>query len=299
MPNTLAHLGVAGFATRSVLKAADLKWIYIGGIIPDLPWIFQRFAGMFLPNIDLYDLRLYVIVQSTLLFGMIISLAFASLSKEYLKTFLILSIGCLIHLLLDSLEIKWANGVHLFAPLNWELLNFNLFWNESIPIYLITLFGLVYFFIMFKKGIAVPVNLELSKLKRWVILFTALLIYFLLPLLLLNQPYEADNHYVKTLKEIKERPGKYFEIDRRSYKFENGSGFINTFAKEAIELKNISLNTSEIISIKARFIDEKTAEVIDYHVYSVLLRDGSTYVGLILIFIFWILSFYRNRKVQV
>ena len=91
-------------------------------------------------------------------------------------------------------------------------------------------------------------------------------------------------------------PEKYFEIDRKFYKFENGSGFINTFAKEVIELKNISLDTSEIISIKAQFIDKKTAEVIDYHVYSVLFRDGSTYAGLILIFIFWIFSIYKSKK---
>ncbi len=299
MPNTLAHLGVAGFVTRSVITAADLKWIYVGSIIPDLPWIFQRFSWMFFPNINLYDLRLYVIVQSTLLFGIIISLAFASLSKEYLKTFLIFALGCLIHLLLDSLEIKWANGVHLFAPFNWELLNFDLFWNESIPIYLITLFGLVYFLITLKKGITTQLNLELKKIRRWLLFIAAALIYFLLPSFILNQPFEADNHFVKTLEEVKKRPGKYFEIDRRSYKFKNGSGFINTFANEDIELKNINLTQSETISIKARFINEKTAVVIDYHVYSVLFRDGSTYIGLAMIFIVWIFSFYKNEKVQV
>ncbi|MDO8550508.1 MAG: hypothetical protein Q7S39_10220 [Ignavibacteria bacterium] len=296
MPNTLAHIGVAGFVTRSVITAADLKWIYLGGIIPDLPWMFQRLGWIFFPNINLYDLRLYVIIQSTLLFGIIISLALASLSKEYLKTFLILALGCLIHLLLDSLEIKWANGVHLFAPLNWELLNFNLFWNESIPIYLITLFGLVYFLITYKKGINTPLNLELTKFIRWFIFLTGMLIYFLLPLFILNQPLEANNHFVKTLENVDERPGKYFEIDRRPYRFENGIGIINTFTNEDIELKNINLNTSETISIKAIFIDEKTAEVIDYHVYSILFRDGSTYIGLAMIFIYWIFSFYKNKK---
>jgi hypothetical protein len=35
MPNTLAHLGIQGVATLSWLKKADLKWIFIGCIIPD------------------------------------------------------------------------------------------------------------------------------------------------------------------------------------------------------------------------------------------------------------------------
>jgi hypothetical protein len=295
LPNTLAHLGVAGFATRSVITAADLKWIYVGGIIPDLPWILQRILRK-IPGINLYDLNLYVTVQSTLLFGLIISLALASLSKEYLKTFLVLALGCLIHLLLDSLEIKWANGVHLFAPFSWELLNFNLFWSESIPIYLITLFGLVYFLVTFKKGVTLPSNLELKKFKRWFLFLIVILIYFLFPLFILNQPLEANNHFVKTFENVDERPGKYFEIDRRPYRFEKGVGIINTFANEDIELKNINLNTSETISIKARFIDEKTAEVTEYHVYSVLFRDGSSYAGLTMVFIFWIISSYKNKK---
>ena len=295
MPNTLAHLGVAGAATRSIITAADLKWIYAGSIIPDLPWIFQRFAWMFFPQINLYDLRLYVIIQSTLLFGFIFSFALSSLSKEHTKTFLILAFGCLIHLLLDSLEIKWANGVHLLAPLSWKLLSFNLIWNENIAMYLITLFGLIYFLLMFKKGAAVPLNFELKKITGWVLFLAATLIYFLLPIFILNQPFEADNHYVKTLKEIKERPGKYFEIDRRPYRYENDIGIINTFANEDIELPNMKVKTSETISIKARFIDENTAEVIDYHVYSVLFRDGSTYVGLVMIFTFWIFSIYKSK----
>ena len=295
MPNTLAHLGVAGLATRSVITAADLKWIYVGGILPDLSWILQRILRK-IPGINLYDLNLYITVQSTLLFGLVISLALASLSKEYLKTFSILALGCLIHLLLDSLEIKWANGVHLFAPFKWELLNFNLFWNESIPIYLITLFGLIYFLITYKKGIIFPLNLELKKLKRWLILISFVLIYFLLPPFLLNQPLEANNHFIKTLKNVNERPGKYFEIDKRPYRFENGTGIIKTFANEDIELKKINLKTSETISLKARFIDEKTAEVFDYHIHSPLFRDGSSYIGLTLILIFWIIPFYKYGK---
>ena len=68
MPNTLAHLGVQGIATRSVLRDADLKWIYLGCIIPDVSWIIQRLVRYVIPNIDLYDLRLYAIVQASLLF---------------------------------------------------------------------------------------------------------------------------------------------------------------------------------------------------------------------------------------
>lgn len=296
MPNTLAHLGVAGLATRSIITAADLKWVYIGAVIPDLPWILQRFARIIIPGIDLYDLRLYVIIQSTFLFGIILSLALSSLSTEYKKTFLILSLGCLIHLLLDSLQIKWANGVILLAPFTWEPFGLSLFWPESLPTYIITLFGLFYFITLFKKGVNVSFNLAIGNLKRWGIFICVMVIYILLPLLMLNPAYEADNHYVKTLHSIDERSGKYFEVDRRPYTYENGRSELSLFSGEKIKLKNINLKTDEIISVRARFVDLKSAEVIEYHVHSVLFRDGSSYLGLTFILIFWGYSFSRRIK---
>jgi hypothetical protein len=296
MPNTLAHLGVGGAATRAVINKADLKWAYFACVIPDLPWILQRITHIFIPRVSPYDLRLYVIVQSTLLFSIIFSLAFASLSKDFLKTFLILAFGCLIHLLLDSLQKKWANGAQLFAPFNWSLLNFDLFWPESLPTYLITLFGLFYFLVTFKDGISAPLNLVLKSSKRWIVFATAIVLYSLVPLLILNQPFNADNHFVKTIENVKERPGKYFEVDRRAYKFENGTAILNTFAGEDIELKGINLKSKETLSIRAKFIDEHTAKVIEYHVHSPFFRDGTSYLGLLLVLIFCITAVYKNRK---
>ncbi|RPI75805.1 MAG: hypothetical protein EHM47_01630 [Ignavibacteriales bacterium] len=69
-----------------------------------------------------------------------------------------------------------------------------------------------------------------------------------------------------------------------------------SLAGEDIELKGIDLETHETISVKCRFIDTNTAEVIDYHVHSVLFRDGSSYAGLLMIIIFWGFSFYRSKK---
>ena len=61
MPNTLAHIGVQGITTKSIFKFADLKWIYVGCIIPDLPWVLQRVLKI--TNLfNLYDVRDYCII---------------------------------------------------------------------------------------------------------------------------------------------------------------------------------------------------------------------------------------------
>ena len=117
MPNTLAHIGVQGITTRSIFKFSDLKWIYIGCMIPDIPWIIQRYlrtAQIF----NLYDVRDYSIILATFLFSIIFSAAISFFSNNYKRVFFILVFSSLFHLLLDPLQIKWANGIHLFAPIN-------------------------------------------------------------------------------------------------------------------------------------------------------------------------------------
>ena len=42
MPNTLVHLGVQGLGNRLISTEIDLKWVFLGCIIPDLPWIVRR-----------------------------------------------------------------------------------------------------------------------------------------------------------------------------------------------------------------------------------------------------------------
>gem|GEM_PF-5648942 len=39
------------------------------------------------------------------------------LAKQRSKVFGILAMGCALHLLLDALQVKWANGVHFLAHL--------------------------------------------------------------------------------------------------------------------------------------------------------------------------------------
>jgi len=142
MPNTLAHLGINGLITRKLIKQSDLLLIYLGTLIPDFPWIIQRTVLALIPNINPYDLRLYCVILASLFFSILLSAAISFLFINTKKTFIIFTLGSLIHLLLDSIEIKWANGVHLFAPFSWELFNASFFWPENVLIYILLIFQL-------------------------------------------------------------------------------------------------------------------------------------------------------------
>ena len=80
MPNTLAHFAVQGPLTQLALRQADARWVVIGCVVPDIPWILRRAIGSLGLPVDPYSLRLYAIVLSSLLFCLIVSALIAALS---------------------------------------------------------------------------------------------------------------------------------------------------------------------------------------------------------------------------
>jgi hypothetical protein len=296
MPNTLAHIGLQGLATRSLLKEADLKWIYVGCIIPDVSWIIQRLVRYVIPNINLYDLRLYSIVQASFFFCLLLCFALAVFSKRFIRTFIILSINALFHLVLDAAQIKWANGVHFFAPFNWQMTNFNLFWPESISTYLLTFLGLMYFAIKWRRSISQnDFRIPQSVLRVWIFIFF-IAAYFILPLSFLNLPERANNHFVKTLRDEKSRQGKHIEFDRARYKPNTKEGVLIIFTGEEIGIEGIRLKYPAAISIRGIFNSNQSVRASEYHIHTEWFRDVASYTGLTLVAMAWIVAFFMRGK---
>ena len=65
MPNTIAHIGAGGLLTRFLIRGADIKWVYLSCIIPDLPWIVRRLVLLGNADIAHYDLSVYSAIQAT------------------------------------------------------------------------------------------------------------------------------------------------------------------------------------------------------------------------------------------
>ena len=197
MPNTLVHLGVQSVSTKALFKEADFKWIAIGCIIPDVPWIIKRIIILSGLGIDFYDLTQYTIVQASLLFSLILCGTIALVCASPYRIFLILAFNAFIHLMLDAMQIKWANGVHFLAPFSWEMTNFNLLWPESGITYAFTAAGLaalVYFGVKDRNT-----NIVLTRKRfNYVTVVVLLTVYFVLPFWLRYGPDRADNHYTFT-----------------------------------------------------------------------------------------------------
>ncbi len=291
MPNTLAHLGVQTLVSKSTSSTADFKWIAVGCILPDVPWIMQRIAAGLIPGAALVDLRLYVIIQSSLFYSLLLAGAVSLLARDSGKIFLLLAGNCLLHLLLDALQIKWANGVHLLAPFSWQLTNFQLFWPEQLPSYLMTglgLFALLFFAI---KDTLRPISFTISR-NRLIPATLLLGLYVLTPPLFSQGPLKADNHYIATITETAHRKGKMVAFDRSGY--DPATRTIRLFSGDRLAVSGLPITQKSTISLQGIFTDNKTVQALAWHVHSPL-RDISSLIGLSGILLVWTVALLKKR----
>lgn len=287
MPNTLAHAGLQGFATRMAAHKADLKWAYLGCVIPDVPWILQRAAHTLAPELDPYLLRSYVIIQASLLGCLILSAAGALLARAFWWTWGLLSGNAVLHLVFDAMQTKWGNGVHFWAPLSWDLTNWGLFWPESPVTYCLTALGLGVILWYWRSSLREPPDLAWTSPARWGGGLAVVAGYFAFPFLLLQAPIEADTHYLKTLQKSEKRVGHSVAFDREQY-LETQKGAVIEYYGGRVSVEPLDVEATATVSLRGVFTEKNQLGVMDYHVHAGGLRNYASYLGLALIAFIWI-----------
>jgi hypothetical protein len=294
MPNTLGHFGVQGVATRLVFRNADPKWIFVGSILPDVPWILRRGVIEAFPSGDPYQIRLYAIVQSSLAGSLLLASGLAFFSKRPRLTFLVLAWNCLLHLLLDAVQIKWGSGYHLGAPFTWKSLDYGLFWPESVPTYLLTAFGALYFAYAWWRRPGLPVGLQWPRARPLALAVLLLAGYFALPLAVLPDAEHQDLHFTRTLRHP--RAGAPIELDRNTFRTDERGDFIVTWARTEFAATGARLPHTAQASMRGVFRDRRTIEVREIHDHGAFHRDLMSYVGLGLLALLWFQALWKLRR---
>jgi hypothetical protein len=275
VPNTLCHFGVQLPLTRLATGKNYLVWAMIACIIPDLPWVSLKIlvpVGLF----DPYDLRLYCTAQASLFFCLFLSAALAFAARETGRVFLVLAANCLLHLLLDPLEIKWGNGVNLVAPYDWVLFHIGLVWPGHPVVLACTVLGFLFAAISWPTMAAAPPDLVRTPAK-WLPAILFLGIYLAGPLFFLDKLEAADTYYLHTLRLTAERPGKIIEFDRVHYNAREKT--VKTFAGETIAIVGNQPDRSGRVSFRGRFLTPQKLAADNFH-YHPDSRDLATIIGL-------------------
>lgn len=295
MPNTLAHIGVQGFGTRAAIARPDPRWVLLGCVIPDLPWILHRVvrATQLAPNV--YDLRLYAVVQSSLAFCLVLCVALSLVATRPARTFGVLALGSTLHLLLDMAQTKWANGAVLFAPFSWEVVSLGWFWSESWVTVVLTVLGLFYLGTSWRS--LAPESGSPLRFHGWragtAVLFGAL--YVVLPIAAVDSAGEANAHYVTTLRDRDRRRGRYVEFDRADLETTGDGHHLVLFTGERIALAKMDPGEASVVSVRGVFRNDSTLRVLAWHPHRSDLRDLASVAGLLAVLGSWVLPWVRVR----
>ncbi len=291
MPNTLIHIAIQAPISRAIFSKVEIPWILAGTIIPDIPWILQRIITT--SAIDPYQLRLYCTVQASLAFCFFLCIALASFSQRPTPVFLLLAVNCLLHLLLDALQIKWGNGVHLFSPFSWYLTSYGLIWPENIFGYCLSALAIIFLVIKSKTIVHEGLVLRPPKGKRRGFAVLALMLYFTLPLFFMDQVEKSNASHINTLRHSEGRTGKVIELDRAYYSAKNKK--ITIFSGESFSLTGNTPDHSGAISLKGKFTAPQAITSSMFHKHNDYRNDAS-YIGLLLAISIWSSLLLIQRK---
>jgi hypothetical protein len=296
VPNTLVHFAAQGAASRALWRGVDARFVYLGCLLPDLPWILRRAVVAFGLPFDAFDLRLYTMGLASLAITLLLAAAIATATAAPRRVFAVLGLNALLHLLLDATEVKFGNGVHLFAPLSWQMTSFDWIAGESL-LYLVLTFGgglLVAWEIARPRGTAVAFELHP---RRLAVAGTLLAAYLLAPLPFLAAIESSDSYSVKTLREVARRPGRSVSLDRTAFFVTPAGGLVQLWTGERVRATGSLPDHDATLSLHGKFLEPDVLQVdrlLEHHRN----RDWPSYLGLVLLGLVFLRGAHAPRAPQ-
>jgi hypothetical protein len=286
VPNTLVHFAVQGAASRGAWRRVDPRWIYLGCLLPDVPWILRRaVVGLGIP-LDVFDLRLYTMALASLAGTLLLCAALALLAAAPRLVFAVLGTNALLHLLVDATEMKFGNGVHLAAPFSWRMTSFDLLPGES-PVYLVLAAAgaLLVLWELARSRKADP-GFVLSP-RRLGAAAALLLAYLVFPLPFLGAIEASGSYSVNVLREVAARPGRMVTIDRTAFLATPAGGFVQLWTGERVRATGDLPRHDATVSLRGTFLAPDVLRV-DQLVEHRQNRDWPSYLALVLLAAVWL-----------
>jgi hypothetical protein len=275
--------------TRALFKTADPRWICLGLLIPDLPWILQRVLLSIPIDIPPYAIRAYVVGMSAPLMCSILSAAIASLFKKWREVFSILLFGSMVHLLLDAVQEKGGLGIPLAYPFYFETFSYPLFSMNGWISVSITFIGLLTtLYILLKPRNYFPFPKWTHEKHRLILCGILVWGYLTIPAMFLEATIRSNVHDTGVISGLLNRTGASVHFDRAHFTPGVVSSIKNSTMPSAVEVVGIDLNAPALVSGKAIFVSENTLEMQSYEAHPRYARFSYTMVGLLAIIAIWI-----------
>jgi len=286
VPNTLVHFAAQGTVSRGLWRRLDPRWIYLGCLLPDVPWILRRVAVAAGLALDPVDVRLYTMAQASLAGTLLLcgALALATLAPRLV--FATLGTNALLHLLLDACEVKWGNGVHLFAPFSWRMTSFDLVSGQSTAVLALTVAGAL---LVAGEIVRPPLpTIGLARRRRRLLAASGLLAaYIVVPLPFLGAIEASDSYSVKVMREAAQRAGRTVRFDRTAFRATPAGGFVEAWTGERLRAVGDVPDHDAQVSLVGTFLapDVLRVDRLAEHRQD---RDWPSYLALVLLALLWV-----------
>ena len=285
MPNTLVHFAAQGAASRSLWRRLDPRWIYLGCLLPGVPWIVRRVVASLGVPADPIDLRMYAMAQASLAATLLLCGVFAALAAKPRLAFSVLGFNALVHLLLDACEMKWGNGVHLFAPFSWRMTSFDLISGEGVLMASLSIAGALLVAWEIVRPRLQSLDLDIRPV-RVAAAGTLLVAYAVIPLAFLGSIEASNSYSVSTLRQADRRRGESVSLDRTMFRATAGGGEVHLWTGEVVRATGTVPASDARLSLSGTFLESDLLRV-DRFVQHRQHIDWQTYLALAMLSVLW------------
>jgi len=194
---------------------------------------------------------------------------------------LMASLGCALHLILDALEDKWGNGVHLAAPFDWAHFSVGVWPTESTVTWLISLGGVIVIFLVHRlKTDAAMIHITWL---RTIGMAGLIAFYAVIPMVFVDDVIASNSLYLGTLSQSSDRDGQLIEFDRSLVMVQGEDVVVESHTREVFTIVEPPEEIqSGSYSLKGRFVSKDRIQVTEWKSHSGL-RDIASSIGLALI----------------
>lgn len=140
MPDWISHI-LLGLIIAEILNARKKSLVVLGSVLPDIILKFYTISVIIPVDVNSFFWLFYPLhtIIGVIIFSFIITIFFKYDTK---KTFLLLAIGAVSHILLDVTTKSMVYNIQslLLFPFSWKAYNFGLIYTEQYWIAMIVLF---------------------------------------------------------------------------------------------------------------------------------------------------------------
>ena len=148
-----------------------------------------------------------------------------------------------------------------------------------------------------KRALGTPLDLHWPSVRALIAAGILLAAFIVLPWTLRSGSFEADNHFVRTLAVVEERPGHYVEFDRATYRRMGQHGVLESpLLAEPVSVWDIPLEGESVVSIRGRFSTSYSVEVEAYHDHGGRGRDIPTLLALAYVLVVLSVGLIKNSR---